>query len=80
MAKALVLVPAALLLAAGLDVGGSQAPVSRAVVASAEAVARPVADELLARLPWPGPPAATSRATCVFGPHPAGAPCAQRPT
>jgi hypothetical protein len=75
LAKTLVLVPAAVLLAAALDLGGVQAPVGQAVVSSAEAVAQPVADELLERLPWPGPPAA-SGPTCVFGPYAAGTPCA----
>ncbi len=77
LGKALVLVPAALLLAATLDLGGLRAPAEQAVVRSAEAVARPVADELLERLPWPGPRPAPGRA-CVFGPYPAGAPCAER--
>ena len=77
VAKTLVLVPAAVLLAAVLDLGGVQGPASRVVVGSAEAVAQPVADELLERLPWPGPRPAPDRA-CVFGPHAAGAPCAQR--
>jgi hypothetical protein len=77
LAKALVLVPAAVLLAAVLDLGGLQVPVERAVVGSAEAVAQPVADELLERLPWPGPRATSGRA-CVFGPYAAGDPCAPR--
>ena len=77
LAKTLVLVPSALLLAAALDLGGLQAPVEQAVVSSAGAVAQPVADELLERLPWPGPRPAPGRA-CVFGPYPAGAPCAER--
>jgi hypothetical protein len=78
MIKALVLLPASVLLVAGLDVGGLQAPVSAVVVRSAEAVARPVSDELLERLPWPGP----RRAQCVFGPYATGDPCsgAQLPT
>ena len=77
LAKSLVLVPAALLLAAALDLGGLRAPAEQAVVGSAEAVAQPVADELLERLPWPGPRPEPGR-TCVFGPYPAGAPCAER--
>ena len=75
VAKTLVLVPAALLLALGTDVGGLQAPLSQAVVGSAAAIAQPVADELLERLPWPGP---RSRSRCVFGPHAADDPCARR--
>ncbi len=77
LAKTLVLVPAAVLLAAGLDLGGVQAPVERAVVDTAAAVAQPVADELLERLPWPGPAGSTAL-SCVFGPHPAGDVCATR--
>ena len=77
LAKSLVLVPAALLLAAGLDVGGLRAPAEQAVVGSAEAVAQPVADELLERLPWPGPRPAPRRA-CVFGPRVSGAADAER--
>ena len=77
LAKALVLVPAALLVAAALDLGGLQTPVEQAVVSSAEAVAQPVADALLERLPWPGP-RRTPGSTCVFGPYAAGDPCAVR--
>jgi hypothetical protein len=47
------------------------------VVGSAEAVAQPVADALLERLPWPGP-RTTAGSTCVFGPHAADDPCAVR--
>ena len=79
VAKTLVLGPAAVLLALGLDLGGLRAPASQAVVGSAEAVARPVADALLERLPWPGPRVAP-RPTCVFGPHAVGDPCSQRAT
>ena len=77
LAKTLVLVPAAVLLTAALDLGGLRGPVERAVVGSAQAVAQPVADELLEQLPWPGPPE-TAPPTCVFGPHAAGSPCAPR--
>ena len=73
VAKTLVLAPAALLLATAVDLGGLQAPVSQVVVGSAEAVATPVADELLQRLPWPGP-RSEARPPCVFGPYAAGEP------
>ena len=77
VARTLVLVPTALLLAMGLDLGGARAPLSQAVIGAAEAVAQPVADELLERLPWPGP-RTEERRRCVFGPHAAGGACAVR--
>ena len=79
VSRTLLLAPAALLLAMGLDLGGARAPLSQAVLGSAEAVAQPVADELLERLPWPGPRTEPQH-RCVFGPHAAGGPCNIRAT
>ena len=77
LARTLVLAPAALLLAAAMDLGGLRAGVELVVLRAAEAVAQPVADELLERLPWPGP-RAVEDPPCVYGPYAAGDPCAVR--
>lgn len=79
VAKTLVLVPVTLLVVAALGGGGVRPLLGRAVLSSAEAVAQPVADVLLERLPWPGPRAADER-RCVVGPYAAEHPCTLRVT
>ena len=81
VAQALVLGPAAALAVWGLDLGGLRPPMTHAVTSAAHAVAQPVADELLERLPWPGVTGTRGSADvrCVFGPYRDGHPCVAAP-